>query len=262
MVSLRTSVVNTSTLLKAATFRLNTAQTQVTQLGVAFTSALSDVKAGNVPNAKETADKAGVALQEAKTALATAESEVADRQLESEAAKAQYNEHHASRLRRKNARTFEPVRVPTQTPATRNGFSELGDEFAITAYLATAKTAVADPSTMTAFPNPPSAPCKNLSCAVSKPTRTLDACLCNIKQVFSNLGGEALKAAKANFHPDRFGSADVAKTDGEAQAKAQEIHTVLVAMIQQAKPDQKKLSSNGKIFQQTAKRTPKNMGKF
>ncbi|KAK4570350.1 hypothetical protein LTR86_002430 [Recurvomyces mirabilis] len=85
-----------------------------------------------------------------------------------------------------------------------------------------------DRSTLKAFPEPPSEPCKQLTCKASAADRKLEACSCNIKKVF--FGVKNIKAMRNRFHPDK--SARCPEEVRELmQKKAEEISVVLSVMI-------------------------------
>ncbi|KAK4570368.1 hypothetical protein LTR86_002448 [Recurvomyces mirabilis] len=98
----------------------------------------------------------------------------------------------------------------------------------IVAFHQKAKEALADYGSILVFPDPPSEPCGNVSCAATAPTRALRACRCNIMRVF--FGISDLKKVRRSWHPDRF-SAEKPEVREEYKKKAGEIFVVLSEMI-------------------------------
>jgi hypothetical protein len=75
--------------------------------------------------------------------------------------------------------------------------------------------------TRSAFPDPPSEPCRNMSCHAQD--RVLEACECNIRKLFTDLD---VKLERRMWHPDRF-SACLEGSREEYQKKAAEIFVVI-----------------------------------
>ncbi|KAK4570369.1 hypothetical protein LTR86_002449 [Recurvomyces mirabilis] len=99
----------------------------------------------------------------------------------------------------------------------------------INAFIATASLAFADYSTITAFPDPPSEPCHNLSC--TKAARALKARPCNLRKVFKMVENPG-KERRA-WHPDRFACVadDPVGFREECRRKAGEVFVGLSGMM-------------------------------
>jgi len=254
MDALHVSASKASIYLKASTFRLNAAQTAFTTAQQAFTAALTNVKSGT-PDAKKQADQAASALKIAQANLDAARSEVEARKAEADNAKSAFNENYASRPRRLHAVNGyirdEEAHVPRTTgdngcPLTIKAFQE-GSKIGFNYVDMTASD----------FPAPPSGPCSNRTCLLTKSERALDACADNIRQAFAGMNARDLKTAAQNYAPDRFGSED-AKLAAELKAKAGEVHAVLQSMLSQIRSDKKQRKQEKKAQNTVSKGFRKN----
>jgi len=91
-------------------------------------------------------------------------------------------------------------------------------------------TAFSGKTTMHAFPQPPSEPCRNPGCAMMAKSRTLEACSCNIRRLFE--GRQGLKRERLMFHPDKFSAVPEDVRD-QIQKAAREVFVVVDGMFQQ-----------------------------
>lgn len=251
MDALRMTVARTATSFKAAGFRQSAALAAFTATQNTFHAALSDLKSCNNADTKQRADDAASAMKEAAMKLTEAENQLQARADEAEQAKQAFNGHKASRPRRGNARDkYEIAEAPAQSADTAAGALAICP-LTVSAFHSASKAALANPTAMTAYPTPPSAPCGNLLCAQGKEDRALDACPCNLRAIFGSLSAKELKAAKNQNLPDRIAKAPAA-IRSDCQAKAAEVFAVVDKTLQQSRTDQKKRTPAAKHFHQTS----------
>ncbi|KAK0843576.1 hypothetical protein LTS02_016038 [Friedmanniomyces endolithicus] len=98
-------------------------------------------------------------------------------------------------------RSASPQFVPMSAPsAPKKQRANRITSNQIQAWHAACTEAFKDKTAMRAFPEPPTQPCSDLTCALT--SRTLKACKCNIKKCFA--GRSTLKTDRLQFHPDKF----------------------------------------------------------
>ncbi|KAK0342857.1 hypothetical protein LTR94_020648 [Friedmanniomyces endolithicus] len=98
-------------------------------------------------------------------------------------------------------RSASPQFVPMSAPsAPKKQRANRITSNQIQAWHAACTEAFKDKTAMRAFPEPPTEPCSDLTCALT--SRTLKACKCNIKKCFA--GRSTLKTDRLQFHPDKF----------------------------------------------------------
>lgn len=245
--TLRAGVSSTQVSLRAAGFRQINAQATFDAAQSTFKAALANMKADNNLETKGAADKAMTAMKAAKDALSAAEEELATRKTEADAAKKVYNESHAARSRRQNK--FGDV--STRNIANLSESSDVGlCPLPIGSWRADARATLADYTTMSEFPSPPSAYCGKPSCIKNKDNRALAACPCNIQQCFEDQNTKGLNTWKNLFHADRFEKcSDSIKAD--CKAKAKEVYAVLNRMYQDSNGTGG--SKSNKNFQQASR---------
>lgn len=243
MDALRVRVTRAEISLRAATCRQVQAATQLTKASDALKVALCKVKENS--EAKEQADEAVKEVKAAQEAYDVVTEEKSVREAEAADAKQNYNEHRSSRPRRINAKDkFEGTHAPKQSLATAEGYQTIC-QMTVLAFHAQCKAEFADYSSMEVFPEPPAAPCGKTQCIRNKKDRALEACPCNIRNVFSNSTLKELKSTRYSFHPDRF--------NAEFKAEAKEVYTVVDQMFQKLSASPR---ANGKkIFQQTGRKS-------
>jgi len=106
------------------------------------------------------------------------------------------NQNGSSR-RRSASPQFVPLFTPPAPKKQRANRITLNQ---IQAWHAACIEVFKDKTAMRAFPEPPTEPCSDLTCAST--SRTLKACKCNIKKCF--VGRSTLRTDRLQFHPDKF----------------------------------------------------------
>ncbi|KAK0286381.1 hypothetical protein LTR91_009091 [Friedmanniomyces endolithicus] len=132
------------------------------------------------------------------------------------------NQNGSSR-RRSASPQFVPLSTPPAPKKQRANRITLNQ---IQAWHAACTEAFKDKTAMRAFPEPPTEPCSDLTCAST--SRTLKACKCNIKKCF--VGRSTLKTDRLQFHPDKF-SAVPEDVREQVKKAAGEVFVVVNGML-------------------------------
>lgn len=89
--------------------------------------------------------------------------------------------------------------------------------------------AFADRPSLKTLPSPPAQPCGSARCAADCKTRQLQACSCNIAEIFEGRSRALLKKDRVAFHPDRFAVCEESVRE-QVVAQVKEVSMVVNAM--------------------------------
>lgn len=194
---------------KADVARLGVTQTALATAEALMKASLAALKeSGGNEAAKDAADAAVNVVKAARNGVKDAQSDADDSQHAADVAKAKLNQALAARSRREFARSTLGFALPLDDPVTVGAFKGA-------AYVAAAKQAFADVSSLEEFPVPSvDTPCTKPNCVRSG---LGPLCPCSLKACFAGMSAGALKSAKGVFNPDQF------EDNHEFQDKAYEV---------------------------------------